>query len=167
MDVCGPPLPQKFPQSVQSDHASKHLDLNPTTRILNLSTTRSNLKGCVPKLRSFRTRKNTRFGQSTILSRLQPMNTDVYGPPLPPKFPQSVQSDHASKHSDLQSDHSDPQSEYHSEQPKRVCFKAKKHLGKKKHKVRAKYYSQSPYSTNGHGRIWSSISSKVPLKCPV
>ena len=31
----------------------------------------------------------------------QPMDMDVYGPPLPPKFTQSVQSDHASKHLDL------------------------------------------------------------------
>ena len=44
-------------------------------------------------------------------SDAQPMDTDVYGPQLPPKFPQSVQSDHASKHSDLQSDHSVSQSE--------------------------------------------------------
>ena len=71
---------------------------------------------------------------------------DVDDPPLPPKFPQTVQSDHASKHSDLQSDHSDPQSKYHSEQPKRVCSKAKKHSDKKKHKVQAKYYSQSSSS---------------------
>ena len=70
------------------------------------------------------------------------MDTDLYGPPLPPKFTQSVQSDHASKHSDLQSGQSDPQFEYHSGQPKRVCSKAKKHSDKKKHKVRAKYYSQ-------------------------
>ena len=77
----------------------------------------------------------------------QPMDTDIYGPPLPPKFTQSVQSDHASKHSDLDSDHhSDPHSEDHLKQPKRVCSKAKVHLDKKKHKVRAKYYSQSSSS---------------------
>ena len=44
--------------------------LNPTTRFLIPRTTRNNIKGCVPKQRSTRTRKNTRFGQSTILSRL-------------------------------------------------------------------------------------------------
>ena len=72
-------------------------------------------------------------------SDAQPMDTDIYGPPLPPKFTQSVQSDHASKHSDLESDHHlDPHSEDHSEQPKRVCSKAEKHSDKKKHKVRAK-----------------------------
>ena len=38
-------------------------------------------------------------------SDAQPMDMDVYGPPLPPKFTQSVQSDPASKHSDLESDH--------------------------------------------------------------
>ena len=65
-------------------------------------------------------------------SDAQPMDTGVYGPPLPPKFTQSVQSDHTSKHLDHQSDHSDPQSEYHSEQPKRVCSKAKKHSDKTK-----------------------------------
>ena len=60
------------------------------------------------------------------------MDTDVYGPPLPPKFTQSVQSNLASKRSDLESDHhSDPHSEDHSEQPKRVCSKAKKHSDKK------------------------------------
>ena len=31
-------------------------------------------------------------------SDAQPMDMDVYGPPLPPKFPLSVQSDHASEH---------------------------------------------------------------------
>ena len=31
----------------------------------------------------------------------QSMYSDVYGPPLPPKFTQIVQSDPASKHSDL------------------------------------------------------------------
>ena len=61
------------------------------------------------------------------------MDTDLYVSPLPPKFTQSVQSDHGSKHSD-------PHSEY-LEQPKRVCPKAKKHLDKKKHNVWAKYYS--------------------------
>ena len=62
------------------------------------------------------------------------------------RFSQSVQSDHGSKHSDLHSEHSDPQSE-HSEQPQRVCSsRAKKHSDKKKHKVWAKYYSQSSLS---------------------
>ena len=70
--------------------------------------------------------------QASDHSDAQHMDTDVYGPPLPPKFPQSVQSENASKHLDLQSDHSDPQSEYHLELPKRVCSKAKTHLDKKK-----------------------------------
>ena len=49
-------------------------------------------------------------------SDTQPMDTDVYDPPLPPKFTQSVQSDHASKHSDLEFDHhSDPHFEDPSE----------------------------------------------------
>ena len=49
----------------------------------------------------------------------QPMETDFCGPVLP-RFGQSGQSKHGSKHSDLHSKHSDPHSG-HSEQPKRVC----------------------------------------------
>ena len=64
-------------------------------------------------------------------SDAQPMDTDHYGPSLPPQSTQSVQSEHASRHTDLESDHSDHQSE--SEQPKRVCSKAKKHSDKRKH----------------------------------
>ena len=75
-------------------------------------------------------------------SDAQPIDTDFCGPSLPPRFTQSIQSDHGSKHSDLQSDHLDPQSE-HLEQPKRVCSSRAKDSDKKKHKVRAKYYSQS------------------------
>ena len=92
-------------------------------------------------------------------SDAQPMDTDVYGPPLPPKFTQSVQSDPASKHSDLESDH-------HSEQPKRVCCKAKKHSGKKKHKVRAKYYSQSSSSEEDESSAPIKKSSKLQQKAP-
>ena len=77
-------------------------------------------------------------------SDAQPMDTEHYGPPLPPQSTQSVQSEHASRHSDVESDHSDHHSE--SEQPKRVCSKAKKHSDKRKYKVQAKYYSQSSSS---------------------
>ena len=38
----------------------------------------------------------------------QPMETYFCGPSPPPRFGQSVQSDHGSKHSDLHSNHSDP-----------------------------------------------------------
>ena len=96
-----------------------------------------------------------------------PMDTDVYGPPLPPKFTQSAQSDHASKHSDLESDHhSDPYSKAHSEQPKRVCSKAKKHSDKKKHKVRAKYYSQSFSSDEDQSSVPIKKSAKPQQKAP-
>ena len=79
-------------------------------------------------------------------SEAQPMETDFCGPSLPPRFGQSVQSDHGSKHSDLHFEHLDPHSE-HSEQPQRVCSSgAKKHSDKKKHKVWAKYFSQSSSS---------------------
>ena len=93
------------------------------------------------------------------------MDTDVYGPPVPPKFSQSVQSNHGPKHSDLQSDHSDPQSEDHSQQPKRVCSKAKKHSDKKKHKVRAKYYSQSSSSEEDQTSVPIKKSTK-PQQAP-
>ena len=69
-------------------------------------------------------------------SDVQPMDTDFYGPPLPPKSSQNFQSEHASKQSDIETDHSEHHSE--SEQPKRVCPKAKKHSDKRKHKAWAK-----------------------------
>ena len=87
-------------------------------------------------------------------SDAQPMDTDHYGPPLPPKSTQSVLSEYASRHSDLESDHSDHHSK--SEQPKRVCSKAQKHSDKMKHKARAKYYSQSSSSEEDE--------SSVPIK---
>ena len=95
----------------------------------------------------------------------QSMDTDVYGPPIPPKFTQSVLSDHASKHSDLQSDHSGPQSEYHTDQPKRECSKAQKHSDKKKHQVRAKYYSQSSSSEEDQSSVPVKKSTK-PQQAP-
>ena len=61
-------------------------------------------------------------------SDAQPMDTEHYGPPLPPQSTQSVQLEHASRHSDVESDHSDHHSE--SEQPERVCSKAKTILTK-------------------------------------
>ena len=99
-------------------------------------------------------------------SDAQPMEMDFCGLPLPPRFTQSVQSDHGSKHSDLQSDHSDPQSE-HSKQPQRVCSsKAKKHLDKKKQMVRAKYFtSQSSSSEEDQSSVPVKKSAK-PRKAP-
>ena len=89
-------------------------------------------------------------------SDVQTMDTDFYGPPLPPKSFQNVQSEHASKQSDIESDHS----EHHSdpEHPKKVCPKAKKHSDKRKHK--AKYYSQSSFSEEDE----SSASTRKPTK---
>ena len=98
-------------------------------------------------------------------SDAQPMDTDLYGPSLPPKFTQGIQSDHGSKHSDLESDHSDPHSEDHSEQPKRVCSKAKKHSDKKKRKVRAKYYSQLSSSDEDQSSVPVKKSAK-PQQAP-
>ena len=99
-------------------------------------------------------------------SDAQPMEMDFCGPSLPPRFIQSVQSDHGSKHSYHQSEHLDPQSE-HREQPQRVCsFKAKKHSDKKKHKVRAKYFtSQSSSSEEDQSSIPVKKSAK-PQKPP-
>ena len=69
--VYGPPLSARFTQSVQSDPASKHSDLESDHHSDPHSEDHSEqLKGCVPKQRSTLTRKNTRFGQSTIRSRL-------------------------------------------------------------------------------------------------
>ena len=67
----------------------------------------------------------------------QPMETDFFGPSLPPRFCQSVQSDHGCKHLNLHSEHSDPQSK-HSEQPQRVCSSRAKNHSDKKKLVRAK-----------------------------
>ena len=50
-------------------------------------------------------------------SDVQPMDTDFYGRPLPPKSSQNVQSEHASKQSDIESDHSEHHSD--SERPKK------------------------------------------------
>ena len=88
---------------------------------------------------------------------------DHYGPPLPPKST-SVQSEHAPRHSDLESDHSDHHSE--SEQHKRVCSKAKKHSDKRKHKVRAKYYSQSSSSEEEESSVLIKKSTKPQQKAP-
>ena len=89
---------------------------------------------------------------------VQPMETDFYGPPLPPKSSQNVQSELASKQSDVASDHSKHHSEF--KHPKKVCPKPKKHSDKRKHKARAKYYSQSSSSEEDE----SSAPSKKPTK---
>ena len=89
-------------------------------------------------------------------SDAQPMDTDLYGPSLPPRFTQSVQSDHG---------YLDPHSK-HLEQPKRVCSsRAKKHSDKKKHKVRAKYYSQSSSSEEDQSSAPVKKSNK-PQQAP-
>ena len=47
----------------------------------------------------------TSISMASDHSDVQPMDTDFYGPPLPPKSSQNVQSEHASKQSDIESDH--------------------------------------------------------------
>ena len=60
----------------------------------------------------------------------------------------------------------DPHSEDNSEQPKRVCSKAKKHSDKKKHKVWAKYYSQSSSSEEDQSSAPIKKSTKPQQKAP-
>ena len=110
--------------------------------------------------------------RSSDHSDAQPMEMDFCGPSLPPRFTQSVWSNHGSKHSDLHSKHSDPQSKHsdpqseHSEQPQRVCStKAKKHSDKKKHKFSAKYYSQSLSSEEDQSSVLVKKSAN-PQKAP-
>ena len=103
--------------------------------------------------------------QASEHSDAQAIDTDFCGPSPPPRFTQSLQSDHGSKHSDLQSDNLDPQSE-HSEQPKRMrSSRAKKHSDKKKHKDRAKCYSQSSSSEEDQSSVPVKKSAK-PQQAP-
>ena len=98
-------------------------------------------------------------------SDARPMDTDVYGPPLPPKFTQVFSP--MLPNTNLESDHHlDPYSEDHLEQPKRVCSKAKKHSDKKKHKVRAKYYSQLSSSGEDQSSVSIRKSTKPKQKAP-
>ena len=91
-------------------------------------------------------------------SDVHPMDTEHYGPPLPPKSSRNVQSEHASKQSDIESDHSEHRSEL--DHPQVVCPKAKKLSDKRKHKSRAKYYSQLSSSEEKE----SSVSTRKPTK---
>ena len=86
------------------------------------------------------------------------MDIDFYGPPFPPNSSQNVQSEHAFKQSDIESDHSEHHSE--SEHPRKVVPKAKKHSDKRKHKARAKYYSQLSSSEEDE----SSAPTRKPTK---
>ena len=87
------------------------------------------------------------------------MELDVYGPFLPPRFG-DAQSEHPSN-PNYGSDHHS----YISEQPKQVCSsRAKKHSAKCKHKVRAKYISQSSSEedqSSAHKKRFSQ-----PLRAP-
>ena len=49
----------------------------------------------------------TSISRASDHSDVQPMDTDFYGPPLPRKSSQNVQSELASKQSDIESDHSE------------------------------------------------------------
>ena len=92
-------------------------------------------------------------------SDAQPMGTDFCGPSLPPRFSQSVQSEHGSEHSDHHSEY--------SEQPEKVCScRAKNTRTKRKHKVQAKYFSQSSSSEEDQSSVPIKKSAK-PQKAPV
>ena len=108
----------------------------------------------------------TSISRASDHSDVQAMDTDFYGPPLPPKSSQNVQSELASKQSDIESDqwHSEHHSE--SEHPERVCPKAKKHSDKRKHKVRAKYYSQSSSSEEDESSAPTKKTTKPQHKAP-
>ena len=96
-------------------------------------------------------------------SDAQPMETDFWGPSLPPRFGQSVQSEQANM---APNHHSLDHHSEHSEQPERVCSsRAKKHLDKKKHKVRAKYFSQSSTSEEDQSSVPIKRSAK-PQRAP-
>ena len=83
------------------------------------------------------------------------METDFCGPFLPPRFGQTAQSEHNSELSDHHSEH--------SEQPEMVCSsRAKEHSDIKKHKVWAKYFSQSSSSDEEQ----SSVSLLKSLLSP-
>ena len=100
----------------------------------------------------------TSISRASNHSDVQPMDTDFYGPPIPPKSSQNVQFEYASKQSDIESNHSEHHSE--SEHPRKVVPKAKKHSDKRKHKARANYYSQSSSS----GEDESSAPTRKPTK---
>ena len=106
----------------------------------------------------------TSISRTSDHSNVKPMDTDFYGPPLPPKSSQIVQSKHASKQSDLESDHTEHPSE--PEHPKKVVPKAKKHSDKRKHKVRAKYYSQSSSSEEDESSALTKKPTKPQHKAP-
>ena len=91
----------------------------------------------------------------------EPMETDFCGPSLPPQLGQSVQSKHGSDPNGL--DHTSKQ----SKQPTWVYLvKAKKkHLDKRKHKVWAKYVSQSSSSEESESSVPVKKSSQ-PKRAP-
>ena len=107
----------------------------------------------------------TSIARASDHSDVQPMDTDVCGPSLPPKSSQNVQSEHASKQSDIESDHS----EHHSESEntlERWFLKQKKHSDKRKHKARAKYYSQSSSSEEDESSAPTTKPTKTQPKVP-
>ena len=97
-------------------------------------------------------------------SDVQPMDTEHYGPPLPPKSSQNVQSEHAFKQSDIESNHSEHRSEY--DHPQVVRPKEKKHSDRRKHKARAKYFSRSSSSEEDESSTLTRKPTKPQHKVP-
>ena len=86
-------------------------------------------------------------------SDVQPMDSEHYGSPLPPKSFQNVHSEHASKQSDVESHH---HSERCSESNHRQVvppYKTKKQSDQRKYKSRAKHYSQSSSSEEDESSV--------------
>ena len=81
----------------------------------------------------------------------------MYGPSLPPRFG-DVQSEHGSDPNHGSDHRSDL-----SEQPKQLCSAiAKKHSDKRKHKVRARYLSQSSSSEEDQSSAHKKRSTQSP-----
>ena len=85
------------------------------------------------------------------------MELDIYGPSLPPQFG-DAQSEHGSNPNYGSDHHSDI-----SEKPEQVCSsRAKKHSDKRKHKVWAKYVSQSSFSEEDQSSAHKKRYSQPP-----
>ena len=103
------------------------------------------------------TQPNTQLNIQTSEHTDEPMETDFCGPALPPKFSEENQSELGSDPNRL---------DQSSEQSKCVCsVKAKKHSDKRKHKVHAKYVSESSLSEKSQSSVQVKKSSR-PKRAP-
>ena len=70
MDFCGPSLPPRFTQSVQSDYGSKHSDLQSKHSDPQSEHLEQPQRVCSSKAKKHSDKRNTRFGQNTLLHSL-------------------------------------------------------------------------------------------------